>query len=191
MCFLDNDQSNVSSSSFSAPRDPPVWEEISRKLDQWSANSSLFLDLSEIQSDTWTSSFLLCIRFYCTLSVVLFCLALGFISDAMYVALSIDWLWYYQSIVEAWRHGGDTLFLRLTTCSAVSGNFSSSRSICTTKLYNSWSSNRQEITRNPSLSPNFAIRASRRCLTDPALQFPLNLSKAHSTLSMLKVDHAA
>ena len=139
MCFLGNVQSNVSSTSYSAPRDPPVWEEISRKLDQWSANSSLFLDLSEIQSDTWTFSFLLCIRFYCTLllkvlgySVVLFRLALGFICDAMYVALSIDWLWYYKSIVEAQRHRGGTLFLRLTTCSAVSGNFSSSQSINTT-----------------------------------------------------------
>ena len=94
MCFLGNVQSNVSSPSYSAPRDPPVWEEISRKLDQWSANSSLFLDLSEILSDTRTSYFLAkCIRFYCTLlgySVVLFRLALGFISYAMYVALSID-----------------------------------------------------------------------------------------------------
>ena len=78
-----------------------------------------------------------------------------------------------NAFVEAQRHRGDTLFLRLTTCTAVSGNFSSSRSISTTKLYNSWSSNRQEITRNPSLSPNFAIRVSRRCLTDPALRFPL------------------
>ena len=136
MCFLGNVQSNVSSSSYSAPRDPPVWEEISRKLDQWSANSSLFLDLSEIQSDTRTSYFLAKrIRFYCTLlgySVVLFRLALGFICDAMYVALSIDWLWYYKSIVEVHRHRGGTLFLRLTTCSAVSGNFSSSQSINTT-----------------------------------------------------------
>ena len=119
MCFLGNVQSNVSSSSYSAPRDPPVWEEISRKLDQWSANSSLFLDLSEIQSDTRTSYFLAKrIWFYCTLlgySVVLFRLALGFISDAMYLALSIDWLWYYQCIVQAQRHRGDTLFLRLTS----------------------------------------------------------------------------